>query len=465
MSIYRGPGGPGDAVNDATSEATLTVQAKDAAIAAKVSAETAATNAAASATSATNSASSASSSASSASSSASAASTSASNASSSASAASTSASNASTSATNASNSASAASTSATNASNSATAASTSATNASNSASSASTSATNASNSATSAATSASDTATLYDNFDDRYLGAKSSAPSVDNDGNALITGALFFNSSTSLMKVWSGSAWLDAYASVSGAVTAVTGTAPIASTGGATPAISISQATTSTNGYLSSTDWNTFNNKQPALSAGYGDTTNPYASKTANYVLASPNGSAGSPTFRALVAADVPTLNQNTTGTASNVTGTVAIANGGTGQTAKAAAFNALSPVTTTGDLILGNGTNSSTRLAIGTNGYLLTSNGTTASWAAAPVSLPSQSGYAGKYLTTDGTTASWATVASGGSASNGIFQNATTVNTNETISSGNNGFSVGPMTIASGIAVTVASGQRWVVI
>ena len=47
----------------------------------------------------------------------------------------------------------------------------------------------------------------------------------------------------------------------SGTVTSVTGTAPIASTGGATPAISISQATTSTNGYLSSTDWNTFNGK------------------------------------------------------------------------------------------------------------------------------------------------------------------------------------------------------------
>jgi len=49
-----------------------------------------------------------------------------------------------------------------------------------------------------------------------------------------------------------------------GTVTSVTGTAPIASSGGATPAISISQATTSTNGYLSSTDWNTFNGKQPA---------------------------------------------------------------------------------------------------------------------------------------------------------------------------------------------------------
>ena len=49
-----------------------------------------------------------------------------------------------------------------------------------------------------------------------------------------------------------------------GTVTSVTGTAPIASSGGTTPAISISQATTITNGYLSSTDWNTFNNKQPS---------------------------------------------------------------------------------------------------------------------------------------------------------------------------------------------------------
>ena len=60
------------------------------------------------------------------------------------------------------------------------------------------------------------------------------------------------------------------------------------------------------------------------------------------------------------------------------------IANGGTGQTTASAAFNALSPVTSTGDLIIGNGTNSATRLAIGTNNYVLTSNGTTATWAAA---------------------------------------------------------------------------------
>jgi hypothetical protein len=60
-------------------------------------------------------------------------------------------------------------------------------------------------------------------------------------------------------------------------------------------------------------------------------TASNFASQTANTVLAAPNGSAGVPTFRAIVAADIPTLNQNTTGTASNVTGIVAVANGGTG--------------------------------------------------------------------------------------------------------------------------------------
>jgi hypothetical protein len=331
----------------------------------------------------------------------------------------------------------------------------------------------------------------------------------------------------------------------SGTVTSVTGTSPVLSSGGATPAIS--------------------------LAASYGDTQNPYASKTANYVLAAPDGTAGVPTFRAVVAADIPTLNQNTTGSAGSVAnaltsgtgisfssgttyngsaaitvnnslpmvypgagipnstgtawgtsysttgsgavvalatspsfttpilgtpqsgnfstgtftwptfnqnttgnaatatsattatniaggtnlqipfntgagatsfivaptvsstflqyngtgfswaaaagigtvtsvaatvpsflsitgspittaGTLAIsysgtalpiANGGTGQTTAGAAFNALSPITTTGDLIIGNGTNSATRLGIGANTYVLTSNGTTATWAA----------------------------------------------------------------------------------
>lgn len=194
---------------------------------AETNAETAATNAASSASSASTSASNASTSATNAASSASAASSSASTASTAATNASNSASAASTSATNASNSASSAGTSATNAASSASAASTSAsnastsaTNASNSASAASTSATNAASSATAAASAQTaaeaardQTLASFDSFDDRYLGAKTSDPTLDNDGNALIAGALYFNSVSGIMKVYTGSTWVAAYVS------------------------------------------------------------------------------------------------------------------------------------------------------------------------------------------------------------------------------------------------------------
>jgi hypothetical protein len=125
-----------------------------------------------------------------------------------------------TSATNAAASASAAATSASNASSSASAASTSASNASTSASNASTSATNASNSASAAATSetnaaasAASAAAALDSFDDRYLGAKSSDPTVDNDGNALVTGALYYRTTAPIgMKVYDGAQWIEASA-------------------------------------------------------------------------------------------------------------------------------------------------------------------------------------------------------------------------------------------------------------
>lgn len=163
------------------------------------------------------------------------------------------------------------------------------------------------------------------------------------------------------------------------------------------------------------------------------------------------------------------------------------ISAGGTGQTTASAAFNALSPITTTGDLIVGNGANSATRLPIGTNGYILTSNGTTASWAAAPPS--------GATISNDTSTASnlyplFSNATSGAPttiytsnakylykpstgelqasamvSTNGISVNSTTVSASYTIASGNNGFSVGPITVASGQSVTVSSGQRWVVI
>jgi hypothetical protein len=54
------------------------------------------------------------------------------------------------------------------------------------------------------------TLAAYDSFDDRYLGAKASDPSLDNDGNALVAGALYFQTGSG-MKIWTGSSWEFAY--------------------------------------------------------------------------------------------------------------------------------------------------------------------------------------------------------------------------------------------------------------
>jgi hypothetical protein len=89
-----------------------------------------------------------------------------------------------------------------------------------------------------------------------------------------------------------------------GTVTSVTGTSPVVSSGGTTPAISLATA--------------------------YGDTLNPYASKTANYFLGAPNGSAGVPTFRALVVADVTGLGTMATQNANAVAITGGSINGTT---------------------------------------------------------------------------------------------------------------------------------------
>ena len=127
--------------------------------------------------------------------------------------ASTSATNAATSATNAAASATTATTKAATATTQATAASGSATSASSSASSATT--------AQAAAEAARDSAlAAFDSFDDRYLGQKTSDPTLDNDGNALVAGTLYFNTTTDAMKVYEGSTWVAAYASLSGALIA-----------------------------------------------------------------------------------------------------------------------------------------------------------------------------------------------------------------------------------------------------
>jgi hypothetical protein len=134
-------------------------------------------------------------------------------------------------------------------------------------------------------------------------------------------------------------------------------------------------------------------------SGGYGIGVDPY------FGIASDNGTAhfdnltisgvsnasdAVPTFRALVPADFPTLNQNTTGNAAtatlatnalNVSGTVAVDKGGTGATTKSAGFDALSPMTTSGDLIYGGASGTGTRLAKGNNGTILSMENNVPTW------------------------------------------------------------------------------------
>jgi hypothetical protein len=174
-----------------------------------------------------------------------------------------------------------------------------------------------------------------------------------------------------------------------------------------------------------------------------------YAKNSSGVVtlLASSSGAAGTVSS---VAVSGGTTGLTTSGgpitTSGTITlaGTLTIANGGTGQATASAAFDALAPSQG------------------GNSGKYLTTNGTTTSWGTVDA-LPSQTGNAGKYLSTDGTTASWQNT--GASAGGVIWENSLVVSSNYTLTTNKNGFSVGPITVNSGVTVTVPSGQRWVIL
>jgi hypothetical protein len=150
---------------------------------------------------------------------------------SSASSATSSASTATSASSSATSSASTATTQASSATASASTATTQAGIATTQATNASTSASTASSAATAAEAARDATLAAYDSFDDRYLGSKTSDPTLDNDGNALLAGSLYYNSVSAEMRIYTGSAWVAAYVSGVGFLSAANNLSDLANTG------------------------------------------------------------------------------------------------------------------------------------------------------------------------------------------------------------------------------------------
>jgi len=209
----------------------------------------------------------------------------------------------------------------------------------------------------------------YDAFDDRYLGSKTTAPTLDNDGNALLTGAMYWNSTNSTMYTYSGTAWI-----------AISTTADIqryryTATGGET-----SKAGADDFGLTLAY---TVGKEQVYLNGVLLARTSDYNATTGTSITG----------LGALVTGDILDVITFTPFVVSN-----SISN--TLFTAK-------------GDILIATGAATAGKLPVATDGWYLCANSSTLTgleWAANPL-LPTQTGNSGKYLTTNGTTASWATI------------------------------------------------------
>ena len=85
-------------------------------------------------------------------------------------------------------------------------------------------------------------------------------------------------------------------------------------------------------------------------------------------------------------------------------------------------------------------------------------------SWTAVDA-LPTQTSHSGKYLTTNGSAASWDTLdTDANTTTKGLYEHAHTISANYSITSGNNALTAGPITIDTGISVTIPTGSAWVI-
>ena len=466
MAIYRGPGGSGDATGDSANQAqvaeTFSTQAGVSAAAAAASATTA-SNAATAAGAAQTAAEAAQAAAETAETNAETAETNAETAQTAAEAAQAAAETAQTAAELAETNAETAETNAETAQAAAEAAQLAAETAQTAAELAETNAETAETgalAAQAAAESARDSAlAAYDNFDDRYLGAKTSDPTLDNDGNALVAGALYFNSVDGAMRVYTGSVWVDAYAAGTSFLAKANNLSDLPNVATARQNLDLEigvdvQAYDATilksadigvtvQGY----DANTLKSSDIGVTVqGYDADTAKYDDVTANFTGTLQNGGHTVLTTASdyLDSADIGVTVQaydSTIVVDADIGVTVQ------GYDADTVKYDDVNPsFTDTGAL----------KLPVGTEAQR---PGTP---AAGQLRFNDDSDEFEGYNGTE-----WGAIGGGGAAEAGgsIYVNSTTASETYTIASGTNGFSVGPITVDTGVTITVSSGQRWLIL
>ena len=308
---------------------------------------------------------------------------------------------------------------------------------------------------------------VYDAFDSRYLGAKSSDPTVDNDGDALIEGALYFNTTDSDMRVYTGSAWTSLAASSSGVTSFNTRTGDVTLTD---TDVNTALGYTAANSSLVALKANNLSDLASASAArtnlglGTAATTASTAYATAaqgtNADTAYGWGNHASAGYAADNAVVKLTGDQTVGGTktfSSPIAGSVS------GNAGTATALATGRTISSTGDVAYTSASFDGSSNVTGT-ATLATVNsnvGSFGSSTAIPVVTVNAKGLV--------TAVSTATVAGGqyfGSASvKAIAYNSQTIGENVTVTTGNNGLSAGPITISDGFTVTVESGAYWTIV
>ncbi len=374
--------------------------------------------------------------------------------------------------------------SATAAAGSATSAATSASDSSTSAIASASSATSATNSATSATNSATAAAASYDSFDDRYLGAKSSDPSTDNDGDALVVGALYFNTTTNIMMTYTGSAWQSI----------ATGGAGLLASNNLSDVQSASASRTNL-GVAIGTDVQAFSSVLAGTTASY---TTAEETKLSGIETGATADQTGAQIKTAYEAETNAFTDAQFTKLAGIETGATADQTGAQIKTAYEAETNAFTDaqftklagietaadvtdgtnVTAAGALMDSEVTNLAQVKAFDSSDYVAKTSATGS--AVMPSGTTAQrngSPNAGnlRFNTTDTSFegydgSAWGAIGGGGGASGGgsdaiFYENGQTITTSYSITASTNAMSTGPLTVNSGVSVTVPSGSRWVVL